>query len=121
MRGGLLVGEQFQNQLTHALLVFRVKLQKFHADRLGLNRTNHRRIHLDIRLARRAVQHELHKRPSCQRCRCLQGTAPIEISVTKPPAAGRSSISVAAKFAGRRRYSRRSNAWDVTRFPGLRA
>ena len=41
---GLLIGEEFENQLAHTLLIFRLKFQKLHPDRERLNRGNHSRI-----------------------------------------------------------------------------
>src|SRR4051812_12911007 len=55
-RSVVLIGEEFENQLTHPLFIFRLKFQKLYTDRERLNRRNHCRIDLDVRLSAGSMQ-----------------------------------------------------------------
>ena len=68
--------EEFEDQLTHALLVLRLKFEKLDPDRKRLNRADHRRIHLDIGLPPWRAQQKLYKRPLGKRRGSLQSAPP---------------------------------------------
>lgn len=65
------MGEKFENELAHALLVLRVKLQEFHPNCKRLNRANHGRIDFNIELAGGGMQQQLDKGAPRKRGGCL--------------------------------------------------
>ena len=64
---GLLVREEIEDQLTHTLLVIRLKLQEFHPDQQRLDGANHGRVDFDIGLAGGSMHDQFDKRASRKR------------------------------------------------------
>lgn len=59
--------EEFENQLSHTLLVIRLKLQELHPDRQRLDGANHGGIDFDIGVAGRRMHDQLHERTPRER------------------------------------------------------
>ena len=109
--------EEFEDQLTHTLLVIRFKLQELHGwmEQIIAAST------LISGCPAGACTISFTNVPRGSEEDACNVQPPIEISVITPPTAGWSRISDAEKFARSRRYSRRSNSWEVCRLPGRRA